>query len=308
MILVNLTLLNTPVKASRWRFNTTFLKNTDYCTYFRSELDKFISENVGTAVDPCVFWYALKGCIRNITIYFASYLNKAWLCKIDELESMHAELEKQHESRKQKIQVTHLELNSLLRHRAEFLIHKTRRNDYFNGPRPRHLLAQRLRRDDKFSTISTIKSSHSHSTISKLKEINSELRTFYSKLYSSENTLDKTRCESFLQNLNLPSLNQEESEQLQTPISLGELKNATQSMKKGKSPGWDGISPEFYLVFWDRLGHFMLQVKTSSIEKGFFDRDANSAILTVLLKPNKDPTLCSSYRPLSILCQTSSCA
>lgn len=45
----------------------------------------------------------------------------------------------------------------------------------------------------------------------------------------------------------------------------------------------------------------MLQVITSSIEKEFFDKDANSAILTVLLKPNKDPTLCSSFRPLSIL-------
>ncbi len=45
----------------------------------------------------------------------------------------------------------------------------------------------------------------------------------------------------------------------------------------------------------------MLQMISTSIEKGFFDKDANSAILTVLLKPNKDPALCSSYRPLSIL-------
>ena len=48
----------------------------------------------------------------------------------------------------------------------------------------------------------------------------------------------------FFQNLNLPTLNQEESDQLQAPISLEELENATQLMKKGKSPGWDGIPPE----------------------------------------------------------------
>ena len=60
-------------------------------------------------------------------------------------------------------------------------------------------------------------------------------------------------------------------------------------MKKGESPGWDGIPPEVYLVFWDCLGQFMLQMITTSIDRGFFDMDANSAILTVLLKPNKDP-------------------
>lgn len=39
----------------------------------------------------------------------------------------------------------------------------------------------------------------------------------------------------------------------------------------------------------------------SSIEQGSFFNDANQAIIAVLPKPNKDPTLCSSYRPLSIL-------
>lgn len=38
-----------------------------------------------------------------------------------------------------------------------------------------------------------------------------------------------------------------------------------------------------------------------TIEKGFFDWDANSTILFVFLKLNKDPSLRSSFRPLSIL-------
>ena len=73
----------------------------------------------------------------------------------------------------------------------------------------------------------------------------------------------------FFQNLNLLTLNQEESDQLQAPISLEELENATQLTKKGKSPGWDGIPPEVYLVFWDRLGKFILMI-TTSIDRGFF--------------------------------------
>lgn len=38
-----------------------------------------------------------------------------------------------------------------------------------------------------------------------------------------------------------------------------------------------------------------------SIEKGSFIKDANSAIIAVLPKCNKESTLCSNYRPLSIL-------
>lgn len=55
-------------------------------------------------------------------------------------------------------------------------------------------------------------------------------------------------------NLNLPSLTQEETTKVEAPITLNELKNAIFSMKKGKSPGWDGIPPEFYATFWEELG------------------------------------------------------
>lgn len=38
-----------------------------------------------------------------------------------------------------------------------------------------------------------------------------------------------------------------------------------------------------------------------SIEKGRFSRDVNTALISLLLKKDKDPTQCSSYHPLSLL-------
>ncbi len=72
-------------------------------------------------------------------------------------------------------------------------------------------------------------------------------------------------------------------------------------MRRGKSPGLDGIPPEFYLEFWSDLGPIMLDIIDTSLMKGFFSRDVNTAIISLLCKVNKDPTVCTRYRPVLLL-------
>lgn len=88
---------------------------------------------------------------------------------------------------------------------------------------------------------------------------------------------------------------------LDSPITLEELERAARSMQFNKSPGLDGIPPEFYLLFWEKLGPLLLDMITAAIEKGAFPRDVNTAPISLLLKKDKDPTDCASYRPLSLL-------
>ena len=73
-------------------------------------------------------------------------------------------------------------------------------------------------------------------------------------------------------------------------------------MKKEKSPGWDGIPPEFYATFWEELWYYALDMMLAAAENSSFVRDVNVALLTVLPKPKKDPLFCNNYKPLSILC------
>ena len=56
-----------------------------------------------------------------------------------------------------------------------------------------------------------------------------------------------------------------------------------------------------FVTSWSELGQLFLDMLHFSIEKGSFISNANSAIISVLPKPNKDTSLCSNYRPLSIL-------
>ena len=72
------------------------------------------------------------------------------------------------------------------------------------------------------------------------KDINTAFKNFYSELYKSEILLDKNKCATYLQDLELPSLTQEDAERLGEPITLTELRGAIAGMKMGKSGmGWD---------------------------------------------------------------------
>lgn len=80
-----------------------------------------------------------------------------------------------------------------------------------------------------------------------------------------------------------------------------ELINSLVNMKKDKASGWDSIPPELYLTFWDILGLPLQDMINTAVDKGAFNHCANSALIALLLKPNKDPSQCSNYKPLSLL-------
>ena len=85
------------------------------------------------------------------------------------------------------------------------------------------------------------------------------------------------------------------------PVLLEEIKKAVLNMQRGKSTDLNSILPEFYAAFWDLLGPLLLSVINFSIQKGAFARDVNIAVITLLVKKDKNPTECGNYRPLSLL-------
>lgn len=188
------------------------------------------------------------------------------------------------------------ELNSLFREKAEFLIQKSREHHYFNGSRPSHQLALRLRSNERRACISAIQSSDGN-IVTTPTEINATLVCFYKNLYKSDMIFNKERFENFLTNINIRKLSETEAVNLGENISLEELWDSVQEMKLGKSPGPDGIPIEIYSTFWSELGPMLLEMMNTSIRRGYFLRQTNTALISLLLKKHKDPMFCylSSY-------------
>ena len=59
--------------------------------------------------------------------------------------------------------------------------------------------------------------------------------------------------DKFLEKYNFPKLNQEETENLNRPITSMEIKTVIRNLPANKSPGPDGFTAEFYQKFREEL-------------------------------------------------------
>ena len=93
-------------------------------------------------------------------------------------------------------------------------------------------------------------------TISNPTQVNKEIEGFYRKMYTTKinvnmdnHTLEQ-KFNDFIEDLNIPQLNDEEKSSLDKDLTISELKEALDSFADNKSPGEDGFTKEFYQTFF----------------------------------------------------------
>ncbi|XP_044227204.1 uncharacterized protein LOC122995885 [Thunnus albacares] len=73
------------------------------------------------------------------------------------------------------------------------------------------------------------------------------------------------------------------------------------SLQSGRAPGIDGLPVDFYKSFWSVLGEDLLEVVTSSLERGRLPLSCRRAVITLLPKKGDLQEL-KNWRPVSLLC------
>ena len=92
-------------------------------------------------------------------------------------------------------------------------------------------------------------------TTTKPKEIINEEYRFYKQLYTSTGACrDDQRFDNFFNNSALPDTSADQRQSCEGLLTKDECLASLKQMAKGKSPGSDGLSAEFYLAFWESLG------------------------------------------------------
>ena len=120
-------------------------------------------------------------------------------------------------------------------------------------------------------------------------EIQTIIRDYYKQLYA--NKMDNHKeMEKFLERYNFPRLNQEETENINRPITSNEIETIIKNLPTNKNPGPDGFTGEFYQTFREELTPILLKLLQKIAEGGTLPNSFYEATITLTPKPEKDIT------------------
>ena len=115
------------------------------------------------------------------------------------------------------------------------------------------------------------------------------MRDYYKQLYA--NKMDNMEeMDKFLENYNLPKLNQEETENMNRPTTSSETETVIINLPTNKSPRPDGFTGEFYQTFREELTPILLKLFQNIAEGGTIPNSFYETTITLLPKPDKDVT------------------
>ena len=94
--------------------------------------------------------------------------------------------------------------------------------------------------------------------------------------------------DKFLERYNLPRLNQEETENMNRPITSNEIETVVKNLPTNKSSGPDGFKGQFYQTFREELTLIFLKLFQKIAEEGTLPNSFYEASITLTPKPDKD--------------------
>ena len=96
------------------------------------------------------------------------------------------------------------------------------------------------------------------------------------------------KMEKFLENYNFPKLNQEETENLNRPITSAEIETVIRNLPGNKCQGPDAFRAEFYQKFREELTPILFKLFQKIAEEGKLKNSFYKATIPLIPKLDKD--------------------
>ena len=125
------------------------------------------------------------------------------------------------------------------------------------------------------------------------------VRTFYEKLYSSEETCGYQR-ERISNSIQKTDFEEEMISDLEREINEKDLFFALCNMNKDKSPGLDGLTVEFYRTIWSFIKDDYVQVVKTCNKCGVLPNTLNTALIRFIFKKRGDRSDLKNWRPINV--------
>lgn len=296
-----------PKKITRrpWRFDNASLADEAFVNCINTKIDFFLSINDTPDVSRSTLWESLKAFLRGEIISYTSWESRTRKQRLKDLSNQIQQLDSRYSSSPtpdlfKERTTLQTEFDLLTTRHTEQLLLRSRSRLYEHSDKAGRILAQQIRQFTAPTLITSIRK-HDGQISNDEQEINDEFKRFYSSLYASEVVYDPSKLDSFFQGITLPRISESFMEELEEPLSLEEIRSALYNMQNSKAPGPDGFTVEFLKKFGDGLLPVLLSVLEESFVAGHLPPTFCQASISVLLKKDKDPLRCGSFRPISLL-------
>ena len=128
------------------------------------------------------------------------------------------------------------------------------------------------------------------------KKVIQEQKRFYEKLYKKEDNVTFDYV-----NKNHIYVSPEINETLAGLFTMQELTNAVKQLKRNKAPGCDGLTAEFYCIFFAKLNEILLNAINFSYKEQKLFQSALRGVINLIPKKSKDSRKLKHLRPISLL-------
>ena len=287
-----------------FRFPNYLLGDTQFCTV----VTDMIGNIVATCSDdsPSLLWDRVKLAIKDRTLEYVSELkstlkqHKLLVAEVQELQSIVDEwifLEGPIDELLEELERKTAELEGIERIvNTPKQISNVKRSQVFKDTCSKYF----------FKRVQGIPGSLRHmfnddgDLVSTDREILAHCSQFYQRLFDQSHS-PSCRLTNYSWQPEDKQLTEKQRHDLAQSVTKEDLEYALKYMKKGKSPGADGLTVEFYRRFWPVVGQLVIDSITHAQQVGFFTTYQRLGILKLLPKPRKDPRITKNLRPITLL-------
>ena len=112
--------------------------------------------------------------------------------------------------------------------------------------------------------------------------IMNKMSKFYEELYTADREAEFT-----YENTSGIKIDESDKMLLDSEISIEDIKSAIKDTKRGKALGLDGLTIEFYIVFFEKLGRSLHEVLVFGLQQGQLHNMATKGLLSLIPKQNQ---------------------
>ena len=306
---------NEPPKGKGyWKLNCHYLHHdADFVNFIKSKIVEFKDIHKDSSSDAHIIWDAFKCTITGHCIQYCSRkkLDREKVKKdlFDEIEKVKVKISDCDTDDGKDDEVSDLiatlssleeKYNTILDYETAGLIVRSRMKWAEHGEKSSKYFCNLEKRANEKKNIHLLKNDDD-SFVSDQKDILKHLQSFYCTLYSSHSNVDHDQIAQFLDQVQFPKLSDDSKAELDKPISRSEILASLKELKFNKTPGYDGLPVEFYIVFFNDIIDMLLNCYLYSHDHGFMSSSQRNGIITLLPKKDKDPLYVKNHRPISLL-------